>query len=273
MKRGLEWVLTGTILLGSCAKLEITEQEARLVEDKPIETNYDIGIKLTKLAENEPDKKKRADLYANAFNNFEMARKFEGRQYDALLRQADCLSNLGEMLTAIELANQALAMDVPKKSKSAGYNVKGTIAMRHNLPEMAAECYTESIKHEDNPVARWNRYDATMRFAITPDGIRMDFIDRSLEDLKKYTEFKKEEPDGYLAQFILHSIKSRAYQSEEKDAEALNELKTGYLRLRSAIALIEQGKQPKRNIGMTIEQFRQAYDELKKVPELQPKEF
>jgi hypothetical protein len=164
-------------------------------------------------------------------------------------------------------------MDVPAKSKAAGYNLKGAIATRHNLPEMAADCYTKSIEQEDNPVARWNRYDATMKSAVTPDGIRMDLLDRSIEDLKKYTELKKEEPDGYLAQFVLHTIKSGAYKSEEKHAEAFQELKTGYIRLRSAFMLIDQGKNPQRNIGMTIEQFRQAYDELRKVPELQPKEY
>lgn len=280
-----EWGLAAILLASSvngCKRPTVQEQQTGYVPtneftmDKAAEvpkTSYDRGVHLCKLAEKETDKKKRGDLYGDAFNHFEAARKFEGREYDALLRQADCLSNLGDMLEALKLADWALSMDVPKKSKSAGYNLKGAIGMRHNIPEMAAVCYTESIEQEDNPVARWNRYDATMRFAVTPDGIRLDLVDRSLEDVKKYTEFNKEEPDGYLAQFVIYTMKSGALKAQEKDAEALKELKEGYLQLRNAFIFIDKGKQPKRNIGMTIEQFRQVYDQLKQVPEIQPKEY
>ncbi len=230
---GLRELGLAAILLGAgCAQPEVKTIEARLAED----SYYNQGVKLMNKAETEADKKRQYDLYSAAFNTFEISRKNEGTEYDSLLRQADCVSRLGDFLESVKMVEGVIARCNTGELKANAYNLEGTIALRHKIPEFAIQCYTDSIKENDNPVARWNRFDT--RLQLMKDGdIRLDYLDSALEDAKKYSAFKPEEPDGYAAQYLIHAFRLTVKaQHSELDINPEQELKASYEALKQVFS-------------------------------------
>jgi tetratricopeptide (TPR) repeat protein len=258
-----EWGLAAIILgTAGCSQPQETRLETRLADE---DSYYERAVALLKQADKESDKKKREDLYANAFNIFEYSRKHEDKEYDCLLRQADCISHLGDYLESIKMVDDVIVRSDTAELKANAFNFKGNIALRHEFPEMAEQCYTQAIKLKDSHQSRWNRYEARMKQATrvydNALNIRPDFAKNALEDLDKCIEFKPEEPDAFLAKYLVYGVIATSIENKEEQEKVIEKM---YFSLKSFFTLVDKGREMQRESmkQIPLEPVRDTYKKL-----------
>ncbi|VVB81842.1 Uncharacterised protein [uncultured archaeon] len=228
MKLLLEALVAGSIILGSCASTQ--RQETPALEQ--IVNDYQRGIILKSTAETETDPLQKRGLYNSAANAFYTAMLKRNNTYDAMIEYADCTSQSGDFNQALEWIDKAITLDKTDKA----YDTKGLICAKNGFLSLAEECFTNAIATKDTAQYRWHRFQTRFKTAQTENS----YFEKALEDIKKITEFRPEEPEG-------HVLLSSVYGSM-----ALNKLdpslaRQSYNALRSAIELIDARKKTKFN--------------------------
>jgi tetratricopeptide (TPR) repeat protein len=219
-----EWGLAA-ILLGSvgCGTPKQETIEARMVN------HYQRGIELEQRAEAEQNELERKKIFATALLEFELSQP--DKPIDSKLKQAYCLSQLGETVKALDIADEVAA----EQPSSRAFYTRGLIKQKQGWHAMAIKDFDKAIELQDQPEARWARYSSYMSFSSTTEQIIVDGLLKALDDIDKYIENKKEEPDGYLAKYSTISILAYAEQDKEK-------VKGAYETLKTAFKLIDSGK-------------------------------
>jgi tetratricopeptide (TPR) repeat protein len=219
-----EWGLAA-ILLGSasCTQPKIETAEARIID------HYKRGMKIEQLAEAEQNDNRRKELFTSALREYELGEM--DKPADCKLKQAYCHSQLGNVVKAIDLTDSVIA----KEPSNLAFYVRGLIKQKQGWHAMAIKDFDKSIELQDQPEARWARYSSYMSFSSTTEQIIVDGLLKALDDINKYIETKKEEPDGYLAKYSTISLLAYTEQDNEKVKDAYETLKT-------AFKLVDSGK-------------------------------
>lgn len=243
MKLLLEALVAGSILLGSCASSQKIETPAleQMVDD------YQRGLLLKNNAETETDKTQKIELFNSAGNHFYTAMLKRNRTYEAMIEYAYCLSQSGDFKQALEWIDKALTL----QETDTAYDTKGLICARHGFVSFAEENFTKAIEKKDTAQYRWHRFQVRLKVAQT----EIKYLDKSLEDIKKVTEFRPEEPEGYVFTAAVYGSMMFAKQDASLARDSYNALK-------KAITLIDAGNKTKLN-NREINELRMVYKSLK----------
>jgi len=250
---GLRELGLAAILLSAagCTQSQETRVEAHIVD------HYKRGMELEAIAEQQTDEQARKQLFKQALNEFELAQT--DKPIDSELKQAYCLSQLGDVVKAIDLADKVIRQE----PSNLAFYVRGLIKQHKGWHAMAISDFDKSIEIKDEALARCARYNSYMAFSVKVDEIIVDGVQKALTDINKYIEMKKEEPDGYLYRYTTLSALAYANQDKEKVREACESLGT-------AFKLIDSGKPlVHRDLQQAEQLFRSIYSQLQK--ELEPK--
>jgi tetratricopeptide (TPR) repeat protein len=212
---------------------------------------------LETLAEQQTNEKARTTLFSDALQEFKLAEN--DKPIESQLKQAYCLSQLGEVSKAMDIADNV----IKQEPSNLAFYVRGLIKQQNGWHAIAIRDFDKAIEIKDGPAARWARYSSYMSFSSTTEQIIVDGLLKALDDIDKYIEFKKEEPDGYLARYATISVLAFAEQNKEKVKESYDTLKT-------AFTLVEKGKPIARiDFKRNLHVFRLILDTLSK--EYEPK--
>jgi tetratricopeptide (TPR) repeat protein len=244
MKLLLEALVAGSIILGSCASTQKQQTEIRALEE--IVDDYQRGKELKIKAEENPAQ--RQEYYERAANAFYTAMLKRNNTYDAMIEYADCLSQSGDLKQALEWIDKALTL---QKTDTA-YDTKGLICAKNGFLSFAEECFTNAIAMRDTPQYRWHRFQTRLKTAQTED----NYLDKALEDIKKVTEQRPNEPEGYIFTASVYGI----MMFTRRDKTCAKEV---YTSLRKAFELIDAGNKTKFSI-FELDELRTVYKELKK---------
>ncbi len=243
MKRLLEALVAGSILLGSCASTQKTETP--ILEERV--NDYHKGMMLKYTAETETDKTRKKELYNRAGNSFFTAMLKRNNTHDSMIEYADCLSQSGDIKQALEWIDKAITLQETEKA----YDTKGLICAREGFLSFAEQNFTKAIEKQDTAQYRWHRFQVRLKTAQTEN----DYLDKALEDIRKVTEFKPEEPEGHFYVAAVYGTMMLTRQEESYAREVFNSLK-------KAINLIDAGNKTKLSIT-EINEMRTVYNSLK----------
>ncbi len=245
---GLRELGLAAIILGTagCTQPQETRSEVRTFN------HYLRGLSLETLAEQQTNEKARTTLFADALQEFKLAE--HDKPIESQLKQAYCLSQLGDVVKAIDIADNV----VKQEPSNFAFYVRGLIKQHNGWHAMAIRDFDKAIDAKDEPAARWARYSSYMSFSSTTEQIVVSGLLKALDDINKYIEFKKEEPDGYLARYATISVLAFAEQDKEKVKESYDTLKT-------AFTLIDNGKPIFRaDFQKNLKIFRLIFESLEK---------
>jgi len=251
---GLRELGLAAIILGTAGCTQ--PQETRV--ERHTFNHYLRGLSLETLAERQTDEKARTTLFADALQEFKLAE--HDKPIESELKQAYCLSQLGETSKAIDLADTV----VKQEPSNLAFYVRGLIKQHKGWHAMAIRDFDKSIDIKDAALVRLARYNSYMAFSVKVDEIIVDGVQKALDDIDKYVEMKKEEPDGHIYRYVTIGVLAYANQDKEKVKEAYQSLET-------AIKLIDRGNPiVHRELQQAEDLLRDVYSKLQK--ELEPKQ-
>jgi len=244
MKLLLEALAAGSIILGSCASTQRQQAEIRALEE--IVDDYQRGKELKNKAEENPAQ--RQEYYESAANAFYTAMLKRNNTYEATIEYADCLSQSGDFRQALEWIDKALYLQKTDKA----FDAKGIICSRKGFISFAEECFTNAIAIKDTAQYRWHRFQTRLKTAQTED----NYLDKALEDIKKVTEQRPNEPEGYIFTASVYGI--MLFTRQDKTCA-----KDVYDSLKKAFELIDAGNKTKFSM-FELNELRTVYNALKK---------
>jgi len=237
-----EWGLATILLFSGCAVKEQQSMQSRIECDENIPhgkvDDYDIAIELKTRAETEDNQYIREAIFKRALKQFQTAREHGTRPLDSLIQEADIHSLIGDYVTAHTTADKYIQQN---PNEPLGWYQKATIDQRRDNHEDAVKHLTKAIELKDSPELRWERYHSYLKTSIQNNGetIIPEPVKKSLEDISKYIEFRKEEPDGYFYKGIAQCMLEKATTNKPHNKEAYESFKQG-------IQLLNDGKEFKR---------------------------
>jgi len=250
-----EWGLATILLFSGCA---VKEQQSKIECDENIPhgkvDDYDIAMDLKTRAETEDNKYLREAIFKRALEQFKNAREHGTRPLDSLIQEADIYSLIGDYETAHAIADKYIQQN---PNEPLGWYKKANIDQRRDNHEDSVNHLTKAIELKDSPELRWERYHSYLKIAVKDNGeiLLSDPIKKSLEDINKYIEFRKEEPDGYFYKGIAQCMLEKAVNAKPHNKEAYETFKQG-------IQLLNDGKEFKR-AGFNTEGILKTFKELK----------
>ncbi len=245
-----EWGLTAILLFSGCAS-PAPERQANIPRGKV--DDYDIATELKNKAETEDNQYVREALFKRALKQFQTAREHGTRPLDSLIQEADIHSLIGDTKTAHDLTDKYIQQN---PNEPLGWYQKAIIEKRLEHHEDAVKHFTKAIELKDSPELRWERYHSYLKLSVNPEEkLLREPIEKALEDISKYVEFKKEEPDGYFYKGVAHCMLEKAVNNKPHNKEAYETFKQG-------IKLLNEGKEFKRT-GFNTEGILETFSTLK----------
>ncbi len=258
-----EWGITALLLASGCAVKEQQSTQSNGIEraEKIPHVkidDYDIAMDLKNSAEIERNQYKRESLFKRALEQFKNAREHGTRPLDSLIQEADIHSLMGDQIKALDIADKYIQQN-PKSS--LGWFEKGIIDQRHGCHAYAVKNLTRAIELEDLPDTRWARCQSYLTLSITDKGNRIlpEHVKKALEDINKYVESRKEEPDGYFYKAAAQCMLEKATNNKPDSKEAYETFKQG-------MQLFNEGKELRRAV-FNKERILEDFIRLKKVYE------
>ncbi len=254
-----EWGLAITLFFSGCAVKEQAPSKTENIPRFKVD-DYDIAMELKTRAETESNQYVREALFKRALEQFKIGREHGTRPLDSLIQEADIHSLLGNSDTAHITANKYIQQ---KPNDSLGWYKKAVIDQRSDNHEDAVKHFTKAIELQDSPELRWERYISHIILSKEEGTAQREHIEKALEDINKYIESRKEEPDGYFYKGVAQCMLEEATNQKKHNKEAYETFKQGK-------NLLDQGKEFKRT-GFNKEGILKTVKELKEHYEPQTK--
>jgi tetratricopeptide (TPR) repeat protein len=254
-----EWGLATILLFSGCAVKEQQIPQNKIECDENIPhgkvDDYDIAMELKTRAETEDNQYIREAIFKRALKQFQTAREHGTKPLDSLIQEADIHSLIGDYETAHRTADKYIQQN---PNEPLGWYKKATIDQRRNNHEDAAKHLTKAIELKDSPELRWERYIS--HIILSKEGTtQIEHLEKALEDINKYIEARKEEPDGYFYKGVAQCMLEEATNQKKHNKEAYETFKQGK-------DLLDQGKEFKRTgfnkegILKTIKELKEHYE-------------